>query len=441
MGPRRAAACVLSASCALAPPPGGRGVAGGPEVRRHREACGRGDRGSCLRWGELERKRGARAAARKPFSRLCRRGVSRGCLNLGVVEEELGRLSRARRAYREACGGGSDKGCRALGRVAFKEGRFKEAASRLGASCGGGRAGDCAAGGLALERLGDHEGARLAHAEGCAAGDLFGCYNQARMELARGNRALAASLYARSCRGGDPGGCPGGGTGAAGTAGPPAPGSVRGALGSGSGFFISQWGHLLTNHHVIEGCRLVAVGGESGAPVPVRVVASDPSADLALLKSFSALPPWKGAFLRDRDAALGEDVVVAGYPWPGRLGRDLKVTKGAVSGTGRGSGKFQMDAAVQPGNSGGPVFDSAGNVVGVVFAKLHHKAVPRTGPPPENVNFGVHASTVRRFLEGAGLPSRPSVRTHPLKAVRREAEVRERAVMVLCLRDARRGRP
>jgi S1-C subfamily serine protease len=113
----------------------------------------------------------------------------------------------------------------------------------------------------------------------------------------------------------------------------------------------------------------------------------------------------EGLFKSD-DVELGEYVLVAGYPYGDLFSDSIKVTKGIVSsneGTGDDRGQFQMDAALQPGNSGGSIYDENGNIVGVVISQLDKRKVEKAiGSLPENVNFGIKASTVRQFLTSAG---------------------------------------
>ncbi len=169
---------------------------------------------------------------------------------------------------------------------------------------------------------------------------------------------------------------------------------------SGSGFAISSDGYIITNHHVVQGCQNVKVRRE-GKSIPAEIVTFDPGNDLALLKAdFS--PPTVFPLSRDK-AELLQDVFVAGYPFGESISTTVKVTKGIVSsltGVGNNFSNIQIDAALQPGNSGGPILDDRGNVIGVAVAKLDllktlekHKAIP------ENTNFGIKTSVVRNMME------------------------------------------
>ena len=95
--------------------------------------------------------------------------------------------------------------------------------------------------------------------------------------------------------------------------------------------------------------------------------------------------------MRSDDIELGERVLVSGFPYGELYSNTIKVTGGmvsAVKGMGDDSAQFQMDAAVQPGNSGGPIYDENGNIVGVVVAQLNKLKVAKAiGSLPENVNF------------------------------------------------------
>jgi S1-C subfamily serine protease len=135
---------------------------------------------------------------------------------------------------------------------------------------------------------------------------------------------------------------------------------------------------------------------------------------------------------------LGEDVLVSGYPYGEIFSNSIKVTKGIVSanrGLGDDIGQFQIDAAVQPGNSGGPIYDENGNIVGVVVAQLNKRKFEKmVGSMPENVNFGIKASTVRQFLNASGLPTKWSKRSKRMNTRELAKIAKNQTVMVMCHR-------
>ena len=122
------------------------------------------------------------------------------------------------------------------------------------------------------------------------------------------------------------------------------------------------------------------------------------------------IPLASGSLLRPDNVELGEDLLVSGYPYGNMFSNTIKVTKGIVSanrGMGDGNSQFPMGTAVQAGNSGGPIYDENGNIVGVVVQQLNKLKVAKVmGSMPENVNFGIKASTVRQFLTSAELPTK-----------------------------------
>jgi len=140
--------------------------------------------------------------------------------------------------------------------------------------------------------------------------------------------------------------------------------------------------------------------------------------------------------MRSDDIQLGERVLVAGFPYGDLYSNTIKVTGGMVSaikGMGDDSAQFQIDAAVQPGNSGGPIYDENGNVVGVVVAQLDPLKVAKTiGSLPQNVNFEIKASTVRQFLNTSGLPTRWSERSKRMSTGQLAKIAKSQTVMVMC---------
>jgi S1-C subfamily serine protease len=174
-------------------------------------------------------------------------------------------------------------------------------------------------------------------------------------------------------------------------------------IATGTGFVVSKAGRIVTNQHVVDGCSELRTPLNS----KLRVVASDEQNDLALLQApsgFNALATFGEA----RDVRPGDDVVTAGYPLQGLLTSDLIISTGIVSalaGPGNDRRLFQITAPVQPGNSGGPLFDGSGNVIGVIVGKLDALKVAGTmGSIPENVNFAIGTWTVLAFLDAHNVP-------------------------------------
>ena len=225
---------------------------------------------------------------------------------------------------------------------------------------------------------------------------------------------------------------------------------------AGSGFFISKAGHVITNQHVVGKCKRVTLGDNTRKQVRADILETDRSNDLALLKISSTkmasaetkslmqklgikiVPLASEGLMRSEDVELGEDLLVAGYPYGEIFSSTIKVTTGIVSamrGLGDDSSQFQMSAPVQPGSSGGPIYDGNGNIVGVVIAQLNKlKFAKMTGSMPENVNFGIKASTVRQFLKTSGLPTKWSRRSKPMTSKELAKIAKSQTVMVMCHR-------
>ena len=177
--------------------------------------------------------------------------------------------------------------------------------------------------------------------------------------------------------------------------------------GSGSGVVVAQ-GLALTNNHVVARCSSIDVL-LAGQRYPARVRKNDATTDLALLEALG-LPAVDVPGLRNR-AAIGEAVMVAGFPLQGVLASDLIVTDGIVnslSGLANNTTQMQVSAPVQPGNSGGPLLDRSGNLVGLVVAKLDAlRALVLTGDIPQNINFAVRPELIAKFLQSENLAQSP----------------------------------
>jgi S1-C subfamily serine protease len=138
-----------------------------------------------------------------------------------------------------------------------------------------------------------------------------------------------------------------------------------------------------------------------GSVTNLRVVSTDKANDLALLKA--GVTATEPAVVRGTTIHQGDGIIAIGYPLHGLLSSEFSVTTGIVSslgGIGNDSRYLQISAPVQPGNSGGPLLDNTGKVVGVVAAKINALRVAKiTETIPENVNFAIKAGALRDFLD------------------------------------------
>ena len=178
---------------------------------------------------------------------------------------------------------------------------------------------------------------------------------------------------------------------------------------SGSGFSVSADGYLITNNHVIEGCKNVFLHSK-GNKIRATIITQDRKNDIALLKANfepSAVFP-----LNLNRPEILQDIYVAGFPFGMNVSSSVKVTRGIISsltGIGNNVSEIQIDAALQSGNSGGPVLDDMGNVVAVAVSKLDVKyALKNFGSIPENTNFGVKSSVVAAILDTHNVISPPA---------------------------------
>jgi len=195
---------------------------------------------------------------------------------------------------------------------------------------------------------------------------------------------------------------------------------------SGTGFFITDDGYLLTCFHVVTNATRIRVGTKQGV-LPAELVQFDDVNDVALLKVagvFDALP------LADtNNTKLGAAVFTIGFPNPGVQGLQPKLTRGEISslaGVRDSPGEYQISVPVQPGNSGGAVVDEYGNVVGIVAARLSDQAAMATsGMTAQDVNYAVKSSRVRDLLNrisGLAIKLKPP---HPPKDRKIEDVVQE----------------
>src|ERR1035437_1312546 len=198
----------------------------------------------------------------------------------------------------------------------------------------------------------------------------------------------------------------------------------------GTGFAVTKDGVFLTSAHVVSGCSSVAILGK-----PAKILTSDKSADLALLKVNTSLGAV--AVIRGEGAVrAGDSVVVVGFPLQGLVASELSVTTGAVSATAgpNNDARFiQISAPIQPGNSGGPLLDRSGEVIGVVTSTLSTVRLANAiGTIPQNVNFAISLPTLRSFLAANGVRTESGRRPTDATAADVAARARTYTVPVLC---------
>ncbi len=171
-------------------------------------------------------------------------------------------------------------------------------------------------------------------------------------------------------------------------------------ISTGTGFFVARDGSFVTNAHVIEDCTMVRVKTDDASVLDAKIIARDAANDLAILHLDKS--PQKIAALRV-GIRLGEGVAAFGFPHADILSSSGNFTLGnitALSGIGDDSRSFQFSAPVQAGNSGGPLLDMFGNVVGVVSGKLNAlKMAAEGGDLPQNVNFAVKSAILASILD------------------------------------------
>ena len=173
------------------------------------------------------------------------------------------------------------------------------------------------------------------------------------------------------------------------------------ATGSGTAFYVAPE-VLVTAAHVVRGCDAMRrIDG-----LPLEVMAADEDLDLAVLTAPEPSADWLDMGAADLPR-LGEPVTALGYPYLGNLGQGLTVTGGNVSalrGIDGGEGEIMISAPVQPGNSGGPLLNGSGAVIGVVVARVDDLAIlEETGTLPQNMNFAVPSPVLAAYLSDAGV--------------------------------------
>lgn len=197
----------------------------------------------------------------------------------------------------------------------------------------------------------------------------------------------------------------------------------KGRFGAGTCFAVSPDGHVATAAHVIDGARKVWVHFPAANTRHLAtIVKRDPEVDLALLRVARTGAEYLP--LSKQWSRLGEKVFTIGFPYTFDLGAEPKFSEGVLSSRSVSGikGLMQVSMPIQPGNSGGPLVDHRGEVVGVVFARADDlKFLERTGSLPQNVAFAVAAGFLRPMI--------PTPRDRPPTATREAAIDRTEAAV------------
>lgn len=184
----------------------------------------------------------------------------------------------------------------------------------------------------------------------------------------------------------------------------PREGAFPAAVLSGTGLVVSVDGHILTNSHVIAGAQSITVT-LLGETLPASLVREDSQNDLAIIKVNRRTVPL--AFRSGGRVRGGDAVTIIGFPLSNILSKEPHITTGSITALSgiNGDVRFlQVSAPMQSGNSGGPVLDESGRVIGVAVGQLDAlKLALATGSVPQNVNFAIKGSIATTFMEAIGI--------------------------------------
>ena len=171
----------------------------------------------------------------------------------------------------------------------------------------------------------------------------------------------------------------------------------------GSGFVFSESNYAITNFHVIKNSSSIRAKFMTGETVEVKVVAKDIRGDIAILKLTDSTPyPVTRIKLgNSSQVRVGQKVFTVGYPAPNLMGERPKYSEGVINsmtGFKDDPAYFQVSLPIQPGNSGGPLFDERGEVIGITTASLSLLAIESMGAIPQNVNYAIKSSFIKNLI-------------------------------------------
>jgi S1-C subfamily serine protease len=175
------------------------------------------------------------------------------------------------------------------------------------------------------------------------------------------------------------------------------------AIATGTGFLFGSQDYIVTNYHVVKGTSEVTVKFLNGESINAEVIATDTQNDVAILK-LTKSPSFQSREMKFGDSAMvrmGDKVFTIGYPSINIMGFKPKYTEGvisAVTGIKDNPTVFQTTVPIQPGNSGGPLFNEKGEVIGLTTSSLSLLAIESMGAIPQSVNYAVKSSFVKNTI-------------------------------------------
>lgn len=201
---------------------------------------------------------------------------------------------------------------------------------------------------------------------------------------------------------------------------------------SGSGYFVTSEGHIGTNAHVVTSCKSLIVPEHGKA----TLISADETNDLAIIQLESQKSQHHAQFRSKQPIVRGEEVFVLGYPFAQILDNNLNFTHGVVSSLAGIKGDirhFMVSAPVQPGNSGGPVLDQTGALIGTVVSRLDKfKTLKVAGDLPENINFAIRGRLMSTYMESLGLAPSYNTITSLKTPTKIDSEAAQYTVQILC---------
>jgi hypothetical protein len=203
----------------------------------------------------------------------------------------------------------------------------------------------------------------------------------------------------------------------------------------GSGFFVSNEGHIITNEHVVRNCKKITAVDQNRNQIPLVLIDTSKNFDIALLKA-GIRPKNTAKFGKINNIQQGDTIVTYGFPLAGILSSSGNVSSGLITATGGlrdNPNILQISAPVQPGNSGGPLADTTGAVIGLIVGKISTSAFAELyNDIPQNINFAIKEEPVLQFLNKNKVVIRHANSNETLSMRTLTEKLKEITVQILC---------